>query len=46
MSEEQITLEYDKPKYKIYHHQSINAIAFEWFGHVSHEEFVDACDFF
>lgn len=46
MENEKITLEYDKPKCKIYHHQEVNAIEFEWFGHVSHEEFVDACDFF
>lgn len=46
MERENIILEYDKPKCKIYHHKDINAIEFEWFGHVSHEEFVDACDFF
>ncbi|AFM05487.1 hypothetical protein Fleli_3151 [Bernardetia litoralis DSM 6794] len=45
MPNEKITLEYNKPKCKIYYYQSINTIVLEWFGHVSHEEFVEACDF-
>lgn len=45
MENEKITLEYDKPKCKIYHHQTINTVVLEWSGHCSHEEFIEACDF-
>ncbi len=45
MKNEEITLEYDKPKCKIYHHKNINTVVLEWSGYASHEEFVEACDF-
>ncbi|PIY09965.1 MAG: hypothetical protein COZ18_07010 [Flexibacter sp. CG_4_10_14_3_um_filter_32_15] len=45
MEDEKITLEYDKPKCKIYHYQTINTVVLEWSGYASHEEFVEACDF-
>ncbi len=45
MDNEEITLEYDKPKCKIYHYHTINAIVLEWSGYASYEEFVEACDF-
>ena len=45
MKDEKITLEYDKPKCKIYLHHTINAVILEWFGYASHEEFTEACNF-
>lgn len=45
MLNEEITLEYDQPKCKIYYYQMINTVVLEWIGYASYDEFVDACDF-
>ncbi len=45
MKNENITLEYNKSKCKIYHYKDINTVVLEWCGYSSHKEFVEACDF-